>query len=384
MHVLFLPSWYHTSQKPTLGSFFKEQALSLKEHGCNVGVIYPEPVSIKYALTCTSPSQLNDVQINTKRNRYFTLPALYRINLKQRMVQYQKLFEQYTRDFGLPDVLHAHSCFYGPGGAAGLAAQQIAQQYQIPFIITEHASAAKLSTTPKFETQLIGQAYRAANQLVCVSESLASILRDRFELDRTIEIIGNVVDSELFTPKEKIQDDFTFITVAHLRPVKRVASIISAFSYITEEHPKAKLLIVGDGEDKQKLKTLCESLKLKQVKFIGDSSRETVAKLMQSSDCYVNWSEYETFSVAVHEALSCGLEVISSPCEGPEYVVKKLNGKVAEDATIDTLTKLMFEVLKKTSCGLNEHNQRHAYIDSNFSRDAIAQQLIREYNAIVK
>ena len=42
MHVLLLPSWYHTEDKPWRGMFFRDQALSLIRHGIRAGVAFVE------------------------------------------------------------------------------------------------------------------------------------------------------------------------------------------------------------------------------------------------------------------------------------------------------------------------------------------------------
>ncbi|MFX4528015.1 glycosyltransferase family 4 protein, partial [Acinetobacter baumannii] len=47
MHILILPSWYPNFKGDINGSFFREQALALKENGNKVGVIYPQIRSLR-------------------------------------------------------------------------------------------------------------------------------------------------------------------------------------------------------------------------------------------------------------------------------------------------------------------------------------------------
>ena len=46
MHVVIIPSWYSNEKNSVLGSFFKEQALALKESGVNITVCYIGKISL--------------------------------------------------------------------------------------------------------------------------------------------------------------------------------------------------------------------------------------------------------------------------------------------------------------------------------------------------
>ena len=47
LHVLMLPSWYHTPDRPWHGTFFENQALALARAGARVGVAFAEVRSLR-------------------------------------------------------------------------------------------------------------------------------------------------------------------------------------------------------------------------------------------------------------------------------------------------------------------------------------------------
>ncbi|CAH9052763.1 D-inositol-3-phosphate glycosyltransferase [Pseudoalteromonas holothuriae] len=385
MHILILPSWYQSTHSPTLGSFFKEQGEALKQNGIQVGIIYPEPISLReIRLKPCIYSDTNNDTLNTLRLRYVTYPFLYKKNLQRRIKYYMKLYEAYIKKFGTPDIIHAHSFMYGPGGAAGIAAHKISKTHQVPFVVTEHASAIKTAQLKSFEITEIREACLAASLLICVSKTLSDTMHERFNLPKSPKVYGNVIDTKLFIPAEKKAQPFTFITVAQLRPIKRIDKIIKAFSQAQHIAPHISLIVAGDGEARSQLQSLVKSLGVKNVTFVGDCDRETIAQLMQMAHCYVNWSEFETFSVAIHEALSCGIQVICSPCKGPESTLLALKETLCDNHSIKSLVTGMRKVLENHPNTETTPSQKHAFIERHFSKDAIATNLIKEYKHIVK
>ena len=90
--------------------------------------------------------------------------------------------------------------------------------------------------------------------------------------------------------------------VSNLRPVKRLLDVIDIFDRIQRQCP-SRLIIVGDGPDKNPARRLIEKLNLKsKVQFMGNS--EEVHKILCSTDLFLLPSEIESFGLAALEAVS--------------------------------------------------------------------------------
>jgi glycosyltransferase involved in cell wall biosynthesis len=381
MHVLVMPSWFEDSRHPTLGSFFKDQAIALHERGHKVGIIYPNAFTLKspqyFELAKIYYIGKGDLPVYTQS--YFTIPMFRQLNIRRRIAHYLRLFERYIKEHGQPDVLHAHSCALGPSGSAGLAARHIAKKYHIPYVITEHGSAFHTGYYQQVDIGPIKDAFEHARHVLVVSNSLLQDLRD-FGVKRELKVLGNIVDVDTFKPLSFTpanSDVYIFIAIAYLRPIKQIDILIKAFAKVHQENPVTTLQIVGDGEQKYELEALSRQLNIADsVEFYGELPRAQVASFLGNADCLVLTSQYETFAVVVHEALAAGKPVISFSCGGPEPTLLALGETVLSNQDEDELAIAMLEKSKTTET-LEQSQQRSNYIVSNFSSEAIGKQLER-------
>ena len=86
------------------------------------------------------------------------------------------------------------------------------------------------------------------------------------------------------------------------------------------------VLIAGEGEERMRLEQLIQDLKIESyVKLLG--LRHDVMGLMKASDLFVMPSSYEGLSLAMIEAMACGLPIIASDVRGlKDYITNEQNG----------------------------------------------------------
>jgi glycosyltransferase involved in cell wall biosynthesis len=138
-----------------------------------------------------------------------------------------------------------------------------------------------------------------------------------------MEIICNGVDVDVFSPagageKERLRDEFglpgsatVFVTVASLKPIKRIDLLISAMDDVMHSRPDVRLVVVGDGPDRGALEDLARQRGLAdRVVFTG--IRQDVNDLLRMSDGLVLSSRQEAFPTAILEAMACGLPVVAT------------------------------------------------------------------------
>jgi glycosyltransferase involved in cell wall biosynthesis len=120
--------------------------------------------------------------------------------------------------------------------------------------------------------------------------------------------VGHAVDRGPETPKHGGR---LVISVARLTRQKRLERLIRAFAQVT--HPNARLLILGDGEDRAELASLVSAMGLTdRVSMPGHVPDVTPS--LQAADLFVLTSDYEGLPAAVLEALSVNCPVISTDC----------------------------------------------------------------------
>lgn len=278
---------------------------------------------------------------------YYLIPLKFiffsRLKYFIRMKMMQRLFHQVVSKQGLPDVIYAHYMF------SMYELSFVRREHlHIPIIGIEHWSKLNQPTLSK-ELQVLGnKAYNTVDRLLAVSESLKSQIKRHFNKDSEVvndmlgeEFIGAIVGNK---QKEAI---FKFIAVGSLYTIKRFDLLIRAFAESELAKEGCIINIVGDGEERSRLKNEIEELKLTDSVFlVGRKNKQEIIGLLQESNVFVLSSEAETFGVACIEALSQGLPVIATRCGGPEEFITKSNGILIEPNNVTALANAMKEIFR--------------------------------------
>lgn len=384
MHILIIPSAYPTEDAPLRSSFFKEQAIALKESGNDVGVIYSETrrlTKINFTSLKKNHFQITNQKengINTFRlHGWNILMMRNRLGIALWIRQSLFLFNKYIKKYGIPDVIHVHCALYG-----GKVAELIKKKYNIPYVVTEHSSLVMNGLVNNYQRKLIKSAYDNANALISVGNRLKDAM-SRYT-DGYIYVVPNIVDTTLFFYKNKNRKDkFVFVSVCILTKNKNVDLTIKAFANKFKGHSKFKLLIIGDGVEKKNLQFLSKELEVdEQVEFVGNVGRENVPKYLQSADVFVLPSKYETFGVAYIEALACGLPIITTSCGGPEDFYNESLGYMIPTNDLEKLSVVMensVDNIEKFNC-----EEISKYIKSRFSKKVITVELEKVYKSVLE
>jgi glycosyltransferase involved in cell wall biosynthesis len=132
------------------------------------------------------------------------------------------------------------------------------------------------------------------------------------QTNKNVHIIPNIV-SEMFKPVNELHEGFRFVTAGRLVPVKQYDKIVNAFLNIFGDNHEVTLSMAGDGEEHAKIQQIIDERDSnKQVKMLGEISREQIVKLIRTCDALIVFSELETFCVPVIEAWACGKPVITT------------------------------------------------------------------------
>src|SRR5207253_4308304 len=92
--------------------------------------------------------------------------------------------------------------------------------------------------------------------------------------------------------------------------------------------PEARLVLVGDGEERSYLEQVARALHLMdRVSFVGAREHGEVIRYMRAADVFVLPSLIESFGIVLVEAMSCGLPIVASKVMGiPAVVEDGVNG----------------------------------------------------------
>ena len=107
-------------------------------------------------------------------------------------------------------------------------------------------------------------------------------------------------------------DDGTrwFVSVGRLSPEKNHARLLEAFASITEQHPEARLIVVGDGPLRGALEAQRASLRLEDSLVLAGALANPFA-VLAAADCFVLSSDYEGQPMVLLEAAVAGLPIVT-------------------------------------------------------------------------
>lgn len=387
MNIVIIPAFFQTKSRKTLGSFFLEQARALQQKGHKVTILYCDTYSIKcvkdwFAYNEEKSEIIEGIQIY--RNRCFC-PLKHGIEGHRKAFAngIQKLYDQYMQE-NRPDIIHAHCSVW-----AGYAAMKLSEQIGIPYVVTEHATLFQLHRDEISEKndKVIRKIFQKAARVICVSGAFAKLI-ESYRPD--IDVVGNVVNCDAFVPRADSEKHrgIRFLTVCYMEEEaqlykKGIDILIQAWTEVVKKYTDVKLVIGGGGSAKTKVEQWVEEHDIsKYVEFTGALDRKQVIQEMQSCDCFVLPSRYETFGVVYIEAMACGKPVIAVANGGPDDFVKPFNGFLIEP-DVKELVQAFYEMIGHLTRGnYYQEEMISNYIKSKFSYEAIAEQLEAIYNSI--
>lgn len=326
-HILVLSSWYPSRKNPFLGNFVQRQAQLVSE---------TVPVSVVHVL----PDQAVDsVEIETNQTGNLTEYIGYYPNHKWRLIRFLReraLFKKLLSQIDEPTLIHAHVCL--PKGYLFLLAKKF---FKRPLIITEHGSyfqPTKQSTWGLSMRLLMGKLIKHTDLFIAVSEVLRDDMKRKLK-SKEIEVIPNPVNTQLFVPTNQSNDAIHFLHVSTLDDqIKNITGILEAFDQFSSKgHSSGKLTIVSD-EPYEYWQRLCTNkYPNSAIGFVGPLTEEEIVPYFQSCSAFIMNSRYETFSIVLAEAFSCGKPVISTPVG----IAKNLPSNFGLQIEIDNVESLV-------------------------------------------
>ncbi|EJL73627.1 glycosyltransferase [Chryseobacterium populi] len=374
MKVLFISSWFPNKLEPTNGNF-------VQRHAEAVSLLHD--VEILHAIGDFNQKEkfvFDDQVINGIRTLiiYYKNSKNPALNFLTRMKAYSLGFSRMKR----PDLVHANVLHNNM-----LFAVYLKKKLGIPFVVTEHWTAFQeenLHTTSSSIKRIARYIAGNAGYIFPVSNNLKESLK-LLGITTPMKVISNVVDTEIFTIKPKVQNQglVHFLHVSSLIPRKRPKDIIKAVHVLHENGYRVSLEIGGDGDTESLISLINDIGAEDYIKVFGMISYQEVAEKMQNSDYFILFSENETQGCVILESYACGKPVISTKVGGAaEFIIDGLGVGIEKNNTDELYNTL--EKICKDRYSFKEEAEIREFAVTGYSREAIARQFTDIYHQIVK
>ena len=189
-------------------------------------------------------------------------------------------------------------------------------------IVHSHATGLKFTIFMRLFRAIASISMKKHVDYYCACSKSAAEWKFTPKYQKQTHIISNGINIEQFqfdpvrrnTVRSKLRisdSEFVIGNVGHLWEIKNQSFLISVFEKILQKRPNSKLILVGDGPDRNALEQSANKKGIAdRVIFVGDTN--DVAGYLMAMDVFAFPSKHEAFGYAVIEAQASGLPVIAS------------------------------------------------------------------------
>lgn len=227
------------------------------------------------------------------------------------------------------DVIHSHTEF-----GIGIFARILAKKFKIPLVHTYHTLYEDYThyITHNHFDKLSKKIVKDLTKVYCVktakktivpTEKIYKLFKEKYMITKNVSVIPSGIDIERFfeenVEQDKVEqikekygitkDDFTIIFVGRLAQEKNIEFLLNAQQKLIEKRiNNIKLLIVGDGPDKENYINITRKLNIfDKVIFTGKIEQDKIQYYYQCADAFVTASNSETQGLTVIEAMAAGV-----------------------------------------------------------------------------
>lgn len=281
----------------------------------------------------------------------------------------------------------------------GLAGWVIARARRLPFIFEVRDLWPESLNGVGYggETSLLGKTlrilarflYRHSDHLITVSSGLRDYLVQRCSVEpNKVTVVENGVDVDLFAPAPSceearavlgLQNRFTVSYVGTLGPSHGLSTLLEAAASLQYRLPDTLFLVVGEGGDKEALARAAATLRLANVRFLGQQPREQVPELLRASDvCLVPLKKADVFKLVLpskmFESMACARPVVLSVDGVARQLLEESGGGLAiEPENAQALAEVLVRLHDHPELRLALGANARAYVVEHFRRDRLAQ-----------
>ena len=310
MIVVHIPSWFPDADKPLNGNFILRQIETISAD--------TESIILHHTVENYTPNLPDNIRFHSVHFQHKeTLPTAY-------IAEFKKIIQEH----GKPDLIHLHVAL-----PLGPIAAHLAKKYRIPLIISEHWSIYQpmnRTTLKWYQKWALRYTYRHTTHITAVSQNLLDNISATVPAaaKKPQTVVGNVVDTNLFGIKENRQQTGKkqILHVSTLdNDAKNIMGILRAVDALRKRRDDFELNIVHDFRN-----ILAETFVRERglgsiVHFMGQKTSTEVATLMQHSDFFLLFSNYENQPCVLLESFCTGTPVVTTSVGGIPEIANKEN-----------------------------------------------------------
>lgn len=194
------------------------------------------------------------------------------------------------------------------------------------------------------------------DKVIAVDEKTKEFYTQKFpKVANKVEVIPVSVDTTIFKPMDKNllrkkynfnKDDKIVMFIGRHNKEKRIELLIDAIELVKKEIPNCKLVLIGNGPEKNSLMSRTEGLDY--IIYLDTIEHSLIPELLNCADIFALCSAFEGMPNVILESLACGVPVVSTDVgDLKKVVVDGQNGFIVRRATVDEVSEYLTKLLNK-------------------------------------
>ena len=184
-------------------------------------------------------------------------------------------------------------------------------------VISEQSNVARVMNDAYFRV-FGNKVFEASTVIIVPSQNYEDYLVEKGVDAHKISVLPCGVDTSVFNPDAPIidVDDYenTILFVGRVSDQKGFDVLLRAFPDVLMRHPKTQLVVIGLPDQKYfwgEIEKDVERVR-ENIKFLGNISRELIARWYATADVLAFPSRFESFGIVAIEAMSCATPVVGT------------------------------------------------------------------------
>ena len=300
------------------------------------------------------------------------------------------------------DVIHSHTEF-----GIGILARLLAKQFDIPLVHTYHTlyedythyiTHGYFDKSSKKIVEYLTKFYcdKTANELIVPTNKIYKLFKEKYEFEKNIHIVPTGIEVDRFytenvdksyvqalRKKLKLQKkDFVILFVGRLAAEKNVEFLLNAEKKLMAKYKNIKLLIVGDGPDKEHYEEMARDLNISSnVIFNGKAAWEEMPFYYHCANVFATASTTETQGLTVIEAMAASVVPLCIKDESfLGTVTHELNGLIFNDE--DEFVNQVLTLYKDNAL-LQKYNNQARIQAEHCSSTSYAERVLEVYKRAI-
>lgn len=282
----------------------------------------------------------------------------------------------------------------------GYAAADKAEKFNIPLVFTFHTRYEEYSHYIPFSQAFVKEIIvdwllryiERCQHIITPSESIRQMLikysgitdhittiPTGIELKPYQEATGASIRYNLNWGKEKI-----LVSIGRLAAEKNLKTLLSAFALVMQSNQNTRLVIIGDGPQKEELKKFAKDLGIAEcVLFTGLVPFDQIPKYLKAADLFCFASVSETQGLVTMEAMAAGLPVVAVKGTGTSEIVQDGITGILTENTPESLAQAINRVLENEEL-YHQYEHEALGISHSFDIAVQAQRIINVYEQAIE